>query len=166
MFDWLKSFLSRISMLINYTMWSSNLFFFCIQLFPAFFYSTGFSFFRVLVFQSPCFSGSRFFWVQAFLGRGFSGSGSRVWVLVLEVAVVVSFLIFPFWMRFSTDEITWFTLASSVSCSLLFVEEYLWEEHFLKGFLDFWTTNWNLMFTLTNITFLGFSTILNDVSYT
>ena len=35
----------------------------------------------------PCFSGSRFFRFQVFQGPGFSGSGSRVWVQVLEVAV-------------------------------------------------------------------------------
>ena len=34
----------------------------------------------------PCFSGSMFFWVQVFLAPGFSGSGSRVWVQVLEAA--------------------------------------------------------------------------------
>ena len=33
-----------------------------------------------------CFSGSKFFWVQVFLGTGFSGSESRV--QVLEVAVL------------------------------------------------------------------------------
>ena len=74
MFDWLTS-LSRFSMLINYTMWSSN-FFCCIQLFPAFFI--------VQDFHSPDFSGSRFFRVQDFQVPGFSGS--RVWVQVLEVA--------------------------------------------------------------------------------
>ena len=70
MFNWLASFLSRFSMLINYTIWSSNLFF-CIRLFPAFFI--------VQNFQSPDFSRSRFFrvqffWVQVFLGPGCSGS--------------------------------------------------------------------------------------------
>ena len=82
-------------MLINHTMWSSNLFFFFL-LFPAFFIvevfqSPGFSgsrFFRVQVFQSTVFSGPRFFRVQIFQGPGFSGSGSRVWVQVLEVAVL------------------------------------------------------------------------------
>ena len=66
-----KFFLSRFSVLINYTMWFS-------KLFPAFFI--------VQVFQGPGFSRSRFFWVQVFQGRG-SGSGSRVWVQVLEVAL-------------------------------------------------------------------------------
>ena len=47
-------------MLINYTMWSSNLLF----LHPA----------VSRVFHSPGFSGSRFFRVQIFLGPGFSGS--------------------------------------------------------------------------------------------
>ena len=47
-------------------MWSSNLFFFCIQLFP--------SFFIVQVFQGPGFSESRIFRVQVFKGPGFSGS--------------------------------------------------------------------------------------------
>ena len=68
-------------------------FFFCIQLFPAFFIvqvfqSPGFSksrFFRVQVFLSPGFSGSRLFRVQVFQGSG-PGSGSRVWLQVLEVA--------------------------------------------------------------------------------
>ena len=62
-------------MLINYTMWSSNLFL-CIQLLPEFFIvqSPDFSesrFFRAQVFVSPGFSGSRFFWVQIFQGPGF-----------------------------------------------------------------------------------------------
>ena len=57
---------------INYTMWSSNLFF-CIQLFPAFFI--------VQNFQSPDFSGYRFFMVQVLLDPGFSGSRFfRVWI--------------------------------------------------------------------------------------
>ena len=48
-------------------------------------------FFIVQDFQSSGFSESRFFRVQVFLGLGysgpgFSGSGSRVWVQVLEVA--------------------------------------------------------------------------------
>ena len=47
-------------------MWSSNLFFFCIQLFPAFFI--------VQVFQGPGFSESMFFRVQVFLSPGFFGS--------------------------------------------------------------------------------------------
>ena len=95
-----KSFISRFSMLINFTMWSSNRFF-CNQLFPAFFrdglfrvqvfQSPGFSesgfsefrFFRVQVFwvqvfQSPGSSGYRFFWVQFFSGSSF------FWVLGLD----------------------------------------------------------------------------------
>ena len=59
-------------MLINYTMWSSNLF--CIQVFPNFSLSR-FSesrFFRIQVFLSPGFSVSRFFRVQVFLAPGFS----------------------------------------------------------------------------------------------
>ena len=102
-------------MLINYTMWCSNLFF-CIQLFPTFFivqafHSPDFSrstFFRVQRFLGPGCSESRFFWVQIFQGPGFSGpgfsgsrffrvqvflgpgsgSGSRVWVQVLIVAEI------------------------------------------------------------------------------
>ena len=60
------------------------------------------------VFNDPCFSGSMFFKVQVFLGPGFRGyrisyiqvfcvqvfqgpgSGSRVWVQVLEVAVTMN----------------------------------------------------------------------------
>ena len=76
-------------MLINYTMWSSNLFFFFSH--PAVsrvFYSPGFSetrFFRVQVFR-----------VQVFLSPGFQGpgpeSGSRIWVQVLEVLEVAEIL--------------------------------------------------------------------------
>ena len=74
MFNWLASFLSRFSMLINYTIWSSNLFF-CIQFFSRVFHSL--EFFRVQVFL-----------VQVFQGPGFSESRfSRVRVQVLEVAV-------------------------------------------------------------------------------
>ena len=78
-----KSLLSRFSVLINYNMWSSN-HFSTSSRFPRF---TGSRFFRVQVFQGPGFSRSRFSWVQVFHGPGFSGSGSRVWVQVLEVAV-------------------------------------------------------------------------------
>ena len=61
-------------MLINYTIWSSNLFF-CIQFFSRVFHSL--EFFRVQVFL-----------VQVFQGPGFSESRfSRVRVQVLEVAV-------------------------------------------------------------------------------
>ena len=40
----------------------------------------------------PGFSGSRFFRVQVFQGPGFSGSGSRVRVQVLEVAIFQNIL--------------------------------------------------------------------------
>ena len=43
-------------------------------------------------FQDPCFSGSRFFRVQVFLGPGFSRSRSRVRVQVLEVAYVLNIM--------------------------------------------------------------------------
>ena len=71
-----KSFISRFSMLINFTMWSSNRFF-CNQLFPAFFRN---GLFRVQVFQGPGFSESgfsesRFFRVQVFLSQVFLSSG-------------------------------------------------------------------------------------------
>ena len=67
-----KSFLSRISMLINYTMWSSNLFFFFHPAVSRVFQSSGF--FRAQVFQGDGFSGSRSFWVRVFQGPGFSES--------------------------------------------------------------------------------------------
>ena len=77
-------------MLINYVMWSSNIFFFLHPAISRAFHSPGFSeprFFRVQVFQGPGFSGSRFFRVQVFQGPDpGSGSGSRVWVQVSEVA--------------------------------------------------------------------------------
>ena len=57
----------NFSVIINYTMWSSNLF-----LYPAFF---------------PRFSWARFFRVHVIQGPDFSGSRSRVWVQVLEVAL-------------------------------------------------------------------------------
>ena len=38
------------------------------------------------VFQDPYFSGPMFFRIQVFQGSGFSGSRSRFWVQVLEVA--------------------------------------------------------------------------------
>ena len=44
--------------------------------------------FRIQVFEGHGFRGPRFFWVQNFLDTDFSGSGSRVQVHVLEVAVV------------------------------------------------------------------------------
>ena len=70
-FRWLayKSLLSRFSVLISYTMWSSNLL--CV-------YSAVLN-----VFHGPGFSGSRFFRVQVFQGPGFSGfSFFWVWVQV------------------------------------------------------------------------------------
>ena len=58
-------------MLINYTMWSSNLFF-APSCFSRF---SGSRFFRVQVFQGPGFSGSKFFRVQVQgLGPGFRSS--------------------------------------------------------------------------------------------
>ena len=48
---------------------------------------SGSRFFRVQVFQGPGFSGSKFFRVQD-PGPG-SRSGSRVWVQVLEVAMII-----------------------------------------------------------------------------
>ena len=39
------------------------------------------------------------------------------WEFSANRVVVVLFPIFSFWIRFSTNEITWFILASSVSCS-------------------------------------------------
>ena len=62
--------------------------FYATSCFPPF-HSPGFtesSFFRAQVFQGPDFSESRFFRAQVFQDPGFSGSGSRVWVQVLEVA--------------------------------------------------------------------------------
>ena len=38
------------------------------------------------------------------------------WEFSANRVVIVSFPVFSFWIRFSTDEITWFTPASSVSC--------------------------------------------------
>ena len=38
------------------------------------------------------------------------------WEFSANRVVVMSFPIFSFWIRFSTHETTWFTLASSVSC--------------------------------------------------
>ena len=64
-------------MLINYTMWSSNLFSFLYPGVSRVFHSPGFSesrFFRVQVFLSTGFSGSRFFCVQVFQGPCFSES--------------------------------------------------------------------------------------------
>ena len=71
-----KSLLSRFSVLINYTMWSFNLFT-ASSCFPHFSRRPDFwksRFFKVQVFQDPGFSGSRFFRVQVFQGPGFSGS--------------------------------------------------------------------------------------------
>ena len=90
-FGWL----SRFSMLISYAMRSSNRIF-ASSCFPRF---SVFRFFRIKVFQDPGFSGSMFFWVQVFRSPGFSWSGSRVWVLVLEVAsnVSLSFIMVNSW---------------------------------------------------------------------
>ena len=79
------------SVLINCTIWSFYLFS-ASSCFPRFSWSR---FFRVQAFQSPGFSesgfsGSRFFSVQVFLGPC-PGSGSRVWVQVLEVAFLQVF---------------------------------------------------------------------------
>ena len=83
----LKSLLSRISVLISYTMQSSN---HCstTSCFPRFLWSRFFrvQYFKVQVFQTPDFCGSRFFRVQVFQSSRFSGSGSKVRVQVLEVA--------------------------------------------------------------------------------
>ena len=72
------------------------------------------------------------------------------WEFSANRVVVVLFPIFSFWIRFSTDEITWFTLASSVSCSGVCWEHYL-EERFLEGFsnhliLDFGFLNYKLKY--------------------
>ena len=71
----LKSLLSRFSVLINYTIQSSD-HFSTSSCFPGFLWSRffGVQCFRVPVFQDPGFSGSRFFRVQVFQGPGFSGS--------------------------------------------------------------------------------------------
>ena len=99
MFDWLTS-LSRFSVLINYTMWSSNLFF-CIQLFPAFF----------IIVQN--FSGSRFLRVQVFQGPD-PGSGSSVWVQVLEIAfLLVTFVSFYF-QRYLFSNL-WYKLSATAN---------------------------------------------------
>ena len=72
-----KSLLSRCSVLIKYTMRSSNLFspFKCFWLFL---WSTFFrvQVFRIQVFLGPGFSGFRFLWVQVFQDPG-PGSTSR-----------------------------------------------------------------------------------------
>ena len=104
-----KSFLSRISTLINYTMWSSNL----LSAPSSFFFLSAPAFFIVQVFQNPDFSGSRFFWDQVFkgpdffwvrvsLGPGFSWSGSRIWVQVLEVANQNSFVFNKIYFHYIT----------------------------------------------------------------
>ena len=70
-----KSFLSRLSVLINYIMWSSNHFLYAAV--SHIFQGPDFSrsrFFRVRVFQGPSFSGSSFFRVQVSQGLGCSGS--------------------------------------------------------------------------------------------
>ena len=89
-FGWLayKSLLSRSSVLLNYTICSSN-HFSASSFFPRFSWSRILS---ILVFQGPRFLGYRFFrlrnfWIQVFQGSGFFGSGSRFWVQILEVAI-------------------------------------------------------------------------------
>ena len=47
-------------------------------------------------FQGPGFAESRFFWVRVFQGPSFSGSRSRVWVQVLEVAIILAMQNFIF----------------------------------------------------------------------
>ena len=39
------------------------------------------------IFQDPCFPGSKFFWAHVFKGPGWSGSGSRIQLQVLEVSL-------------------------------------------------------------------------------
>ena len=85
--EWL-AYKSLHSVLINCTMWSSYLSS-SSSCFPRWSWSR---FFRVQVFWGPAFSGPSFFRVQvfqgpAFSGSSFSGSGSRVRVQVLEVAI-------------------------------------------------------------------------------
>ena len=41
------------------------------------------------IFQDSSFLGSKVFWIHVFKGPGFSGSGSSVWVQVLEVALCI-----------------------------------------------------------------------------
>ena len=67
--------------LIKHNSLQSNIFFNLI-FFPGF---SGSRLFKIQVFQGPGFSGSRFFRVRV-QGPG-PGSGSRVWVQVLEVAI-------------------------------------------------------------------------------
>ena len=78
-----KSFLNRLSVLINYIVWSSNHFFTS----SCFLNFLGSRLFRVQVFQRLGFSRSMFFRVMVFQSPGFSGSRSRVRVLVLEAAL-------------------------------------------------------------------------------
>ena len=144
-----KSFLSRISMLINHTMWSSNFFFFFFFAVSRDFHSPSFSeprffriqvfqgsgfleytFFRAQVFLSPGFSGSSFFrvqlfWVQVFLGPGFSRSGSRVWVQVLEAAVL--FHMFNHWPRYKNNS---FQLHLFPEKKILFCNLFKWPTRF------------------------------------
>ena len=138
-----KSFLSRISVLINHTMWSSNFFVFFFAV-SRDFHSPSFSeprFFRIQVFQgsdfleytffkaqvflSPGFSGSSFFWVQAFLSPGFSRSGSRVWVQVLEAAVL--FHMFNHWPRYKNNS---FQLHLFPEKKILFCNLFKWPTRF------------------------------------
>ena len=72
-FRWLVASLFLADFQWYYTIWSFN-FFTASSCFPYFSWRSG-------------FSGSRFFRAQVFKGSGFSGSGSRIWVHVLEVAL-------------------------------------------------------------------------------
>ena len=78
-FRWVAyySSLSGLSVLINYTLWPSNLFFAhsCLEF-------SGSRFFRFQVFLE-----SQFFRDQVFLGPGFSRFPSRFWIEVLEVTL-------------------------------------------------------------------------------
>ena len=81
-----KSFLSSFSVLVNYTMWSFNLFT-ASSCFPHFSRRPGFSrfrFFRIQVFPGPGFLGSRFFWIRVQgLGPGFRSSRYKAFIKLL-----------------------------------------------------------------------------------
>ena len=90
-------------------------------------------FFMVQAFQSSDFSGSRFFRVQAFLDPSFSGSrvqvqglgsGPKVWVQLLEVAVLNSMICFS--VRFCD---------SSLLLLKMRFQSFLSQEKRYKGFL-------------------------------
>ena len=55
------------------------------------------------------------------------------WEFSANRVLVISFPKFSFWVRFSTDEITWFTLASSVPCSCRGI---IFGETVFEGFLE------------------------------